>query len=175
MYCPQCDCDYIEGITVCVDCNIQLVEREPEEQPTIIDTELVGFRQFQSAVNAELMKTLLDYNGIPAAIGADDCGGMYPCLNPGNRLELMVRKEDLEEAQKITVEHLEPEPGEQTDENTETDPKKRSNKRNLLLALGLELILIPTIAVLLAWGKYNFTLPLIFCFLYVIHWYTKNK
>jgi len=33
MFCPRCDTEYIEGITLCADCQGELVEEMPPEPP----------------------------------------------------------------------------------------------------------------------------------------------
>jgi hypothetical protein len=50
---------------------------------------------------AEMAKGLLDANGIPCVMSADDCGGMKPGMSFGSAITLSVQKADLEEAKMI--------------------------------------------------------------------------
>jgi len=62
-------------------------------------TDLVSIRTFLHRHEAELAKGLLNEKGIEAVISADDLGTWRPHLSFGTGVQLLVKKEDVEEAQ----------------------------------------------------------------------------
>ncbi|MCP5107524.1 MAG: hypothetical protein GY950_29320 [bacterium] len=83
MFCPKCKCEYIEGVTECIDCHIPLVhELTPEkesgpEYPRPATPEIesgpeflrpVTFRTYPDKYEAALAKGLLEENGIDAFV-----------------------------------------------------------------------------------------------------------
>ena len=64
--------------------------------------ELIKIKAFPNRHEAELAKGLLAEKGIEALVSADDCGGMRHHLSFGmGRVQLLVKKEDVEKAQEI--------------------------------------------------------------------------
>ncbi len=70
-------------------------------------SEIVPFYTTYNMIEAELMKTQLDSEGIPCFISADDASGILPHLSMTNGIRIMIRKEDEERAWKV-LENLEP-------------------------------------------------------------------
>lgn len=62
--------------------------------------DLVVIRTFLNAVEAEIAQTALEAAGIPAAVRADDCGGLRPHLQFGG-IALLVRTEDSARAEHV--------------------------------------------------------------------------
>lgn len=65
---------------------------------------MVTIRVFNSRVEADLAKGLLESEGIPAHVSADDQGGLSPGMAYANGVTLKVDEEDAEEARKLLVE-----------------------------------------------------------------------
>lgn len=75
MYCPECKCEYVEGIYECVDCHVKLVYELPEEpgekdeEMTFIegnDAEMTYVGMYRDLGSAEIVKDFLADNGIEA-------------------------------------------------------------------------------------------------------------
>jgi hypothetical protein len=107
MFCPQCKCEYLEGITECADCGIPLVERLPEEETTSKEfdpmEDLVTIKKFSTNHEAEVAKGFLLANGINAVISNDDWmgfrgGGVHLRRD---KIRLLIKKIDVPEAEKI--------------------------------------------------------------------------
>ena len=64
------------------------------------DSDLVVLRTFENVVAAELAKSALEAADVDSFIQADDAGGMRPHISM-NRVRLVVRSEDAEEAAQI--------------------------------------------------------------------------
>ena len=71
-FCPKCRYEYVEGVEVCPDCGVALVDELPEEEPP--RGKLVPIRRFKSRLYAEMVKDVLDREGIPCFISGDDVG-----------------------------------------------------------------------------------------------------
>jgi hypothetical protein len=105
MFCPRCKAEYREGFSRCADCNVDLVpELSPEPEPSAEDVEYIDFIKiitFSSRHEAELAKGLLSINGINAVIFGDDAGGIQPGLSFSTGVQLLVKEEDIEKAERI--------------------------------------------------------------------------
>ena len=107
MFCPQCKCEYLEGITECADCGTPLVERLPQEETASKEfdpmEDLVTIKKFSTRHEAEVAKGFLLANGINAVISNDDWmgfrgGGIHLRRD---KIRLLIKKEDVPEAEKI--------------------------------------------------------------------------
>ena len=72
MFCPQCKAEYRPGFIRCSDCDIELVDRLPDEQNASIDFQEVGPAEWvvvatvQSLIEKGQICSFLEANGIPA-------------------------------------------------------------------------------------------------------------
>jgi len=106
MFCPNCRAEYGEGILVCADCKIDLVnELPPEDTAEYVD--LVNFETYPDRTEAELAKGILATGGIDAVIYGDDYGGYSPALSFSEGVQLMVERADLVKARMILAEATE--------------------------------------------------------------------
>lgn len=136
MFCPVCRCEYIEGITQCVDCQVPLVEKipdNPDELPYELQ-ELVVIRTFPQREEAEIAEGLLHANGIDAITTIEDLGNIYPTrvgqLIRGVRV--MVREKDIPRAEEVFKEAAIPladEPGELDAITDETPDEENTNTK----------------------------------------------
>ena len=99
MFCPQCQSEYVEGITECAECQVSLVEALPED-----DVEYQPFitvQTYHSRQDAELGKSFLEDRGIDAVLETDDAGGASPGLAFTQGVRLLVKAEDTRKAQEL--------------------------------------------------------------------------
>jgi hypothetical protein len=104
MFCPQCKAEYRAGFIKCSDCGVELVEQLPVEFEPIPEAdhpELVVVRTYPSHVDADLARTALEAAGIESMVGSDDQGGQSPGLAFTRGIALLVRSEDLKDAEEI--------------------------------------------------------------------------
>jgi hypothetical protein len=66
--------------------------------------ELVAVRTFESRIDADMAKEILEQQGIQAYVSADDAGGLDPALQLVQGARVIVRQQDLEEASRVLVE-----------------------------------------------------------------------
>lgn len=117
MFCPQCKAEYRPGFDRCSDCDVQLVDhlqveepkRAPKDRRTFDadsftpEPELVVIRTYQRGLDADLGKSVLEAAGIQSMIRGDSGRRYYYgyglALSTG--IELLVRAEDAEDAEKI--------------------------------------------------------------------------
>lgn len=100
-FCPNCEAEYIEGITVCSDCGYELVPKlTPETR--IHDTsegEPVPLRSFKTSSEAQMVAEMLVNSGVRAFVE----GGEFAVL-PGafsEEIVVMVDERDLSRAIEI--------------------------------------------------------------------------
>lgn len=100
-FCPNCEAEYREGITVCNDCNMELVAELTDENK-VHDTsegEPVPFQTFKTSAEAEMVRELLTQDGIRSFVE----GGDFAVI-PGSfsqEIVLMVDERDLPRAVEV--------------------------------------------------------------------------
>jgi hypothetical protein len=100
-FCPNCEAEYREGITRCQDCDMDLVaELTPENK--VHDTsegEPVPFQTFKTGAEAEMVRDLLEKNGVRAFVE----GGEFAILPSSfsGEVVLMVDERDMTRATEI--------------------------------------------------------------------------
>lgn len=104
MFCPECGYEYKEGIRVCPDCGVGLVdglsEDEDDGRP---DGWFVPLPNLPGRVYAEMVKAVLDARGIPCYIRAEGVGDAYQFsgTTPRGGVRLYVPEDRLEECMQI--------------------------------------------------------------------------
>lgn len=63
--------------------------------------DLVTFRIYSNRTEAQLAKTFLASQGIESAISFETICDMHPFFKPTNGIQLLIRKEDLEDAEAL--------------------------------------------------------------------------
>jgi len=112
-YCPQCQTEYVEGATVCMDCGATLEPGPPpppvppeEGEPNARFAPVRVFRGLHAQFQADLARNVLQEEGIPSTI----IGDMGAELLPGaDAVQLLVREEDQTRASQILEAFLESE------------------------------------------------------------------
>ncbi len=96
--CPDCNYEYIEGMTICPDCGSVLVNEDlfvkPEEW-TEKNWEVVFTSTYE--YEADMMKNNLEGAGIPAAV-LSQADRNFPALGDLSVVKLMVHKSDVRAA-----------------------------------------------------------------------------
>ncbi len=145
MFCPECKCEYVEGITECVDCHVPLVYELPPEPEK--DAHLVTFSTYPNQTEAEMAKSFLASHGIEAILSSGDIGHLPKVFNPSHGIHLFIRGEDLREAEAIFKSAglaKEERPYEKKREDISSEAKEKRSRfvRDVMIMLLLELLLI---------------------------------
>ncbi|OQX86918.1 hypothetical protein B6D60_05155 [candidate division KSB1 bacterium 4484_87] len=69
-FCPVCGYEYLPEVKHCPDCDVDLVDKLPEE-PEFYEENWVAMRDLPGNVYAEMVKEVLDKENIPCYIKAD--------------------------------------------------------------------------------------------------------
>ena len=115
MICPECGCEYREGFTHCVDCDVDLVAEGTPVEPEL---RLVKIYEGGNAAVLPLIESLLRDAGIEFmkrdamqnlfALGRFGTGGGNQAIGPA---EFWVREDDEAEARELLAEAVEGEEG----------------------------------------------------------------
>ena len=74
------------------------------------DDEIVTFRTFYNPMEAEIIRTKLEANGIPSFMADESLGVLYPVYNQGGGgIKLKVFAKDLERSNEVINDTTEPE------------------------------------------------------------------
>jgi len=105
-FCPQCRNEYIEGTRACEDCGVKLVPklsrpsgRPPEGADKRRNEDLVEVWRTQGEMDGQLIRSLLDGNGIPSMLSGESLRLTHGFTVDGLALvKLLVRPEDARRA-----------------------------------------------------------------------------
>jgi hypothetical protein len=99
MFCPKCRAEYVDGITVCADCGVPLVEKLPEEKEKhLILPEYVELLYTHDAGLIAIIKSILDNADITYIFQGDSYAYLHPTILPAR---LFVRKKDAQKARDL--------------------------------------------------------------------------
>lgn len=120
-FCPNCEAEYVEGITVCPDCNYELVPELTDENK-VHDTsegEPVALQSFKTGAEAEMVRELLNQNGIRSFVEGGDFAVIPSSFS--QEVVLMVDERDLPRAVEIYEAYFDAEkPAPETEDNIES-------------------------------------------------------
>jgi hypothetical protein len=100
--------------------------------------ETVVLRTYAGETAASIAASRLGAEGIEAHIHKDDCGGAYPSLQMAGGVRLLVKPEDLKDAEKILNE-MDAEDSEEVEEEEQPEDRKRT-RSNPIVLFGLFLL-----------------------------------
>ena len=122
-FCPSCQIEYRSGFTRCSDCNVELVDSLPEENPVEPDRrgwDMVEVGTFPDPQHAQMIQELLENNGIASVLQSDFNAGTGPFTSSPN--SLLVRKDDLPRARELYEQYFAGDQPEQGLEQCLDDP-----------------------------------------------------
>jgi len=103
-FCPNCHIEYRRGFTRCTDCDVDLVSALPQMEEGIKTAiELVDVATFPDLPQAQMVRELLEENGI-ATVLRSDASVISPLL--GFPVTLLVSREDEEPARALYEEYF---------------------------------------------------------------------
>lgn len=106
MICPECYAEYRPGFTRCADCGTELVDSLPTEERTrtegIIGPELVEVHRAWGGPQAELIRSLLEANGIECVLFGEGQNRVYNfTVGAMAEVRLLVKPGDVEAARSL--------------------------------------------------------------------------
>jgi hypothetical protein len=102
-YCPACRSEYVEGTTTCEDCGRALVDTLPENSGNEdAASELVEVWHTQGEMDAQMMRSLLESNGIQSVLSGESLRLTHGFTVDGlAEVRILVRDKDAKIASEI--------------------------------------------------------------------------
>lgn len=100
MICPKCEAEYVEGVKVCADCNVDLITNEEFEQHLIHHEDWKPIYSTDVMYEAEMIKANLKGADINTIILSQKDKN-FPSSGDLSVIKLLVKKADEEDAKKI--------------------------------------------------------------------------
>ena len=94
--CPNCEYEYIEGILICPDCNVALVDELKNFNELSEDECVLVYTSF-SVIDVEMLKENLESAGMSASILSQK-DSSFPVPGDLSKVKLFVKKTDVSEA-----------------------------------------------------------------------------
>lgn len=106
MFCPKCKSEFREGFTRCSKCKIDLVvkieEKMQDNDPFNIEEDLVTITSFSQVIDAYLVRSKLESEGIACVIQNENILSLNWLLsNAIGGVQLLVQKSDIIRAQEL--------------------------------------------------------------------------
>lgn len=102
MICPKCEAEYVEGIKVCTDCNVDLITVEEFEKHLIHHEDWTVIYSTDVLYEVEMIKANLEGADIKAIILSQKDKN-FPSAGDLSVIKLMVKKKDEDDARKIVA------------------------------------------------------------------------
>ncbi|MCK5086943.1 MAG: DUF2007 domain-containing protein [Melioribacteraceae bacterium] len=97
MICPKCESEYIENISICPDCNIDLIPVEEFEGNLVHHADWIIIYTCGDNIEAEMIKANLEGAGIESLILSQKDKN-FPAPGDFSVVKLLVQKKDADEA-----------------------------------------------------------------------------
>lgn len=104
MFCPKCKAEYKSGITICADCDVQLVESLPEEQALPPKLPYKAYEGLFGSAEIAIIRSVLADAGIDYYFKGERFQTIHiPLVDPAT---LMIREDQYEDAIELLKELL---------------------------------------------------------------------
>ena len=100
MICPKCEYEYLDSITVCPDCNSELVTKEDFEGHLIHPNDWVIVYSCAEDLEADMLKSNLEGADIKVLI-LNQNDHNFPVIGDLSVIKILVKKEDAQDASAI--------------------------------------------------------------------------
>lgn len=100
MICPRCEAEYVEGITICTDCETELLNKEDFELNLVHHEDWTSVFSTDVRYEAEMIKANLSGADIESIILSQK-DKSFPVTGDLAVIKLLVKKEDAEDSIKI--------------------------------------------------------------------------
>ena len=98
-FCPECKSEYRPGFTRCSDCEVDLVERLPEEHEYL---DMVEAGKIPDPSYAGMVCEMFSTEDIPCILDGEEREGMMPgMVDPTRSIGVMVPRENLDRAKEL--------------------------------------------------------------------------
>ena len=100
MICPNCEAEYVEGVTVCSDCETQLISNDDFELNLIHHEDWTPVYSTDVLYEAEMIKANLAGANIESIVLSQKDKN-FPATGDLSVIKLLVKKEDVDDTKKI--------------------------------------------------------------------------
>ena len=119
LFCPECSAEYTSDVSICADCQVELVpERPPEDAAEYIDWEVV--QEIPNEFVGNLIKGVLEGEGIDAVVRPHEISALGGIRLESEWGEILVLSDQVQNAKMVIEDYLANLP-EDALENPDTD------------------------------------------------------